>query len=303
MKKVLITGSTGMLGSDLIRTFNAAPQYDIYGLSRTYSPLLAESKQYIIDLAEPSQISRIDISPDVIIHTAAITDLNFCENNPRLAELVNSEATGHLAGIAGKHTLFIYISTDSIFDGKEGGYNESDLPNPLNIYARSKLEGEKSILRQNKGMTTILRTNIYGFHVPMKNSLAEWAYREWSYGKKICGFSDIIFNAVFTYQLATIIKFMIDEGIGEQILNVGSNTAISKYAFLKKFREILGFADSFLEGSLSDRYPAKIERPRNTSLNTSLLSKYCSVPDFESGIREWINHANACGLLNKEVYK
>jgi dTDP-4-dehydrorhamnose reductase len=291
MKKILITGSTGMLGSDLVKGFLALEQYEVYGLGRSVSPLMPLANQFVTDLALPFDTAIIDITPDVIIHTAALTDLNVCEQNPALADQIHSVASRSLAKLSGKNTLFIYISSDSIFNGEKGMYSETDAPDPLNVYALSKLKGEHAVLHENKGLTTIIRTNIYGFHLPMKNSLAEWAYREWAAGKKIYGFTDIIFNAVFTSQLVAIIHFLIDHHAVFPVLNVGSDTAISKYDFLEKFGQALRIDSNLLKPALSSDVPSTIARPKNTSLDTSLLSSFYRVPDFASGIQQWLEQA------------
>ncbi len=289
MKRVLVTGSTGMLGKDLIRIFNADTNYDVFGLSRGASNDLPNSKQFHIDLALPFSLDSITTEPDIIIHTAALTDLGLCEQKPQLAEQVHVEASRILAGKLSKSGKFIYISTDSVFDGIRGNYSERDSPNPLNTYAFTKLKGELGVKDENKGATTIVRTNIYGFHIPLKASLAEWAYKEWKDGKKISGFSDTIFNAVHTQQLATIVKFMVDNEVDYPVVNIGSDEAVSKYDFLEKFRVALGVSEDLLKVALSTDYPSAIQRPLNTSLDTTLLSTFYKVPSFENGIRQWIS--------------
>jgi dTDP-4-dehydrorhamnose reductase len=297
MKKVLITGATGMLGSDFVRLLKANEQYDVYGAGRSVSKYLPLDKQFIVDFSNPMKIKDLPISPDVIIHTAALTDLNACERNPKLAHKIHVESSYELAKLCKKDTFFFYISTDSVFDGVKGSYSENDTPNPLNVYAQSKLKGENAVMEENQGLTTIVRTNIYGFNLPLKNSLAEWAYHGWSVGNTIPGFSDIFFNAVFTGQLVSTIKILMESNLKYRILNIGSNTVISKYDFLEKFRRALGVKINLLKPALSSDFLSPISRPKNTSLDISLLSDFCQPPDFDSGIKEWINLATSTGLL------
>lgn len=289
MKRILITGVTGMLGSDLARMFSSMGKYEVFGLGRSISSAIPKANQFIVDLKETDQIERLNFIPDIIIHTAAITDLNLCEKDPEMANQVHVEASRALASLCGKQSIFFYISTDSVFDGTKGNYSESDIPSPLNVYAKSKLRGEYEVQKLVGDRAIILRTNIYGFHLPLKNSMAEWAYKEWMLGKTISGFTDTIFNAVYTHQLAEIIGRIIDSNILYPVINIGSNEAISKFDFLEKFRKKLNIDKALLKPALSTSFPSAIMRPKNTSLNTTLLSTFYSVPDFETGISNWIN--------------
>jgi dTDP-4-dehydrorhamnose reductase len=298
MKKILITGSTGMLGSDLIKTFSADTGYEVYGLSRTPSPLLPDNRQYHVDLAQPGVVDRIKNLPDTIVHCAAITDLSLCEENPTLADQVHVKATRDLTRRASPKARFFYISTDSVFDGTQGNYDESHPPHPLNAYALTKLGGERAAREENPKRTTIIRTNLYGFHRPLKNSLSEWAFREWKDGRKITGFSDLIFNAVYSGQLARIIKFLIDSRIYYPVLNIGSNEAISKFEFLNRFRKKLGIDQDLLTQAVSTDFPSTLPRPKDTSLRCSLLSTFLDAPTIDDGLQEWINCYNSIQYAN-----
>lgn len=293
MKKILITGSTGMLGSDCVQSFLNDDTCEVFGLSRRPNTMLDRAHQFGIDLSDPSSIRQINIRPDVIIHTAAITDLGLCERQPELAKRVHVDASAMLAGLLKKDGQLIYISTDSVFDGVKGDYSEKDEPNPLNAYARTKFWGEDAVRQPNAGTTTVIRTNIYGLHNPPGNSLAEWAIREWRAGKPISGFSDILFNAVFTRQLAVVIKYLIDQRIKFPILNVASDKPISKYSFLDALRDALSIAPGLLVPASSDDFPSVVKRPKNTSLQTALLATFHKVPTLDAGIRELVNFARS----------
>ncbi len=298
MKKVLVTGSTGMLGSQMIREFVKDKRYEVYGLGRSTDPVLPKSSQIIIDLSAPFDWKNFSFRPDIIIHTAAITNLAYCESNPASARMVHVESTGALAKLLNKEGQFIYISTDSVFDGVKGNYTELDIPNPINVYARTKLEGEKSALQENHGKTLIIRTNIYGIHIPLRNSLVEWAIKEWQSGKSITGYSDVIFNAIFTGQLAGITKHIVDNDHNFQLLNVASSSYISKYTFLQTLLNFLKFESQLVVSAKSNDTSTSIQRPANTSLNTSLLATFQNVPTLEMGIKDLINFMQAEGVLD-----
>jgi dTDP-4-dehydrorhamnose reductase len=286
MKNILITGSTGMLGGALIRSFLPDKRYVLTGMGRSYTNLLSNREQVIIDFSNPERIKNLRWDYDIVIHTAALTDLALCENNPELATRVHVESTGQLAKKMSNGGMFFYISTDSVFDGTRGWYSEDDPTQPLNVYAKTKLQGEQASL-ECAGTTSVVRTNIFGFHDTLKNSLAEWAFNEWSMGKKISGYTDVVFNPVYTGELAVIIKRLVDDHLHYPVINVGSPEAISKFQFLDSLRRKLDFDEALISPSVSNQNNS-IKRPLNTSLDTRLLEQFYSPWSISQGLDHWI---------------
>ncbi len=134
--KLLVTGATGQIGWQLLRTL--APLGDVIALSR------AE-----LDLADPDQAARLvrEIQPDVLLNAAAYTAVDKAESEAEVANTINSLAPGAMAQeLARSGGLMVHYSTDYVFDGiKAGPYTEDDATNPLNAYGRSKLAGEQAI--------------------------------------------------------------------------------------------------------------------------------------------------------------
>ena len=155
MKRVLITGSSGMLGTDLCQELRKS--YKVMGID------LAEA-----DITKKSEIEAAikKASPDIIIHTAGMTDVDGCELDPEKAYKVNSDGTKNVAlACKAAGAILIYISTDFVFDGKKKNpYKETDRARPLGVYADSKLKGEEAVKKTLK-KHLILRTSwLYGKH-------------------------------------------------------------------------------------------------------------------------------------------
>ncbi len=158
MSRLLVTGSTGMLGREVAEAAVAA-RHDVTGLST--------SEAEPCDLTDPAAVRRFveRARPDLIIHCAAWTAVDDCESDPGRAFAVNAEGTTNLATVAddlGVH--IVHVSTDYVFDGtKDGPYVETDPTNPLSVYGRSKLAAEQ-VLRPDH---TIVRTSwVCGLHGP-----------------------------------------------------------------------------------------------------------------------------------------
>jgi dTDP-4-dehydrorhamnose reductase len=270
MMKVLVTGHTGMLGKEIVNVLLKVKGLELVGISRHSIEALPyqQIEQDFYNLDSTNSILN-KIKPDVIIHAAALVNLKSCEENLHLADAIHVETTRILSSYYPKKTRFIYISTDSVFDGEKGNYTESDLPSPLNYYSKSKLEGEKVALRYNSN-SVVLRTNIYGTHSPSGNSLLEWALNELKGKNDIVGFSDVIFNPLSTKQCAEIINYFICHPFSG-ILNLGVKKGISKYDFLCKVCDIWNFDQSLIKKGLCSDLNLKPVRPLNTTLELSKL--------------------------------
>jgi dTDP-4-dehydrorhamnose reductase len=149
--RILITGADGQLGHELQRVLRRHTL--VLGIWPEFDLLKPESRSVIVAAR-----------PDVVIHTAAFTDVEGAEREPDLAMTVNGEGTGRIAGAAAETgARLIYVSTDYVFDGTKGiPYEETDPPHPLNVYGRSKLEGERQALAMCPD-TVVVRTSwLYG---------------------------------------------------------------------------------------------------------------------------------------------
>lgn len=272
---------------------------DVYATSRTSCEMVAEDHEYLGDICEEGFIEAIAarIYPDVIVHTAAFVNLNFCEENKELTQQLHVNVPAKLATTFSE-ARFIYISTDSVFNGVDGLYNEEDKPAPLNNYAMTKYHGEQEVEAHSKH-PLILRLNIYGSKNKTANSLAEWALRELKNSREINGFSDVFFNPLYIYQVADIIyDFITIHKNEEGIFHLGSEEKVSKYAFLQQLAKTFGLDDSLVKEGLMSDMKSVLARPFNTTLDTGKYEnlagrKYLlkqGLEDFKNNF-ETLNHS------------
>ncbi|MBC8588314.1 SDR family oxidoreductase [Paratissierella segnis] len=289
MNKVLITGSNGMLGKALVEIFSKDRSFSLFGINRS-----ASNKQFIdnytCDLTDLKILRSIldEIKPDIIIHCAANVNLEYCEREKKYAYQLNAKSSEILASYNSDVTKFIYISTDSVFDGIVGDYTEGSETNPLNYYAFTKLEGEKLITQSNPN-AIIIRTNIYGFHTETGNSLVEWGLKNLIAGRGITGFYDVIFNPVYTKQLAEVCYELIISNY-KGLVNVGSYKNISKYDFLIKLADYFKLDSNLVKkGSIDNMMNFKVKRSKNTTLNTQYIKELVNVDlSIDTGFKELV---------------
>jgi len=180
--KILITGSNGLLGQKLVAALRHDPEVHLIATSRgaDRTPLPLGPNYHPMDITVQADVDAVFAAtvPDVVIHTAAMTNVDACELDPAACQLQNVTATEHLVNAAERHgSHFIFLSTDFIFDGANGPYKEDDEPAPLSIYGHSKLDGERMVMNSGLAKWAIARTIIvYGIAEGLSRSnVVLWA--------------------------------------------------------------------------------------------------------------------------------
>jgi dTDP-4-dehydrorhamnose reductase len=240
-----------------------------------------------MDLSQPGVGEKIiaQYIPDVLVHCAALANVDACDLQPELAERMNALLPGELAMAAEKSDVhMMHISTDAIFDGRKGNYREDDEPNPLSNYAHTKLEGEKAVLQACPD-AIIARVNFFGWSMSGRRSLAEWFVSNLTAGRFVNGFTDILFCPLEVTQLCEFLQMMLEKEL-KGLYHVVSSESISKYAFGVKLAEAFHLDSKLIKpvswkdgGLLAARSPL-------LTLDTSKLEKALGVtmPGIQKGI-------------------
>jgi len=301
IKKVLITGSSGMLGGAIFDLFLSNDEmFDVLGIDKV-TPRIDNGFHVKINLIDFKQLQSIlnDFKPDIIIHCAAIVNVDCCETDKKSADLLHIEVTKILGSYNAKKSRLIYISTDAVFDGVNGNYRENDKPHPLNYYAKSKWRGETEALNSCEN-NLVVRTNIYGYKNPPGNSLAEWAIHEAKNKKMISGFSDVYFNPLYVKQLARVIKHLIIRS-ENGVIHAGTREAVTKFEFLMELYRRFGFPANRIKPISIDEIEFKGARPKNTTLNVNRLKEITGdAPSIYNGLDEFVNDYKKDGRMNHD---
>ncbi len=147
MKKLLVTGASGFLGWNVFK--EQSEDWRLIGTWNQHKDgLRPGAENYQLDLLEKDAVWKClkEINPDALVHLAACSDTNFCEENPEKSRALNVEATATLAEMcADRHVHFLFTSSEQVFDGKKEAYREEDEAAPQNEYGRQKLEAEQLV--------------------------------------------------------------------------------------------------------------------------------------------------------------
>jgi dTDP-4-dehydrorhamnose reductase len=270
--KLLITGAGGLLGNRLAELATEAGHI-VYSLD--YSHPSAHGNALLVDIGDEFAIRKTltETTPDVVIHTASITDVDLCETNPQLAMRVNGEATGFLSAACretGSH--LIYVSTDYVFDGTRGQYSEEDKPTPINTYGRSKLLGEEEMTRHGS-QGCITRTSVlYGWGRPSRPNFATWVHSKLAANEQIKVVTDQFASPTLNTHLAKMLLEVAERRI-QGILHVAGSTRISRYEFAVMLAKQFGFNENLLTPVQAEATGWKARRPLDSSLNVSKAQK------------------------------
>ena len=236
-QKVFITGAGGMLGKAVYEVFS--DEYEVIATDID----LNEKWLEFMDVRDYNQcLKKISgFKPDMILHLAALTDLEYCENNPDDAWLTNALGTENIALISKKTgALMVYIGTAGIFDGKKEFYNDFDEPNPLSIYGKSKLHGEK-ILPALLDRFFIFRAGwMIGGGQEKDKKFINKIYKQIKSGKKeLFVVDDKLGTPTYTYDFARNMLRVVESGT-YGLYNMVCNGSCSRYEVVEEFLKCLG---------------------------------------------------------------
>ena len=242
MSRILITGAFGQLGTSLR---NILSDQSILATGRMV-PVEEKDGCAELDIIEPNQVRETIASyqPDVIVHLAAMTDVEGCEQHPEQAFDVNVRGTENLLdNFSGR---FIYISTDYVFDGSMGPYGEEDEVNPISVYGRTKLYGE-DLVQQSDANWVILRSNVvFSFQERTKASFMDWVVDSLKNRQSITVVDDQWNNPTWTVDLVRIISRVMDHKI-QGLYHYGGRDLLNRFEFAEMIAETFKLDRTLIE--------------------------------------------------------
>ncbi len=286
MATVVITGAAGMLGSALVDQF--ADSHDVIATDLAVGVERQGVRWLLCDLDDDVALRHLVTSerPDLVVHAAALVNVDLCERHPSTAQRVHVGATDTLSQLLSRWGgALIYISTDSVFDGgKAGAYVESDRPAPTNTYARTKLEGEAACLNLASG--TVLRTNIFGWTRSGRLSFAEWVLMGLADESDLGMFRDVSFTPINVTHLAAIVDEVFQQRLFG-LYHAAGSMCLTKYEFALLVADVFGLSSKSVRAVDIDDAGLVADRPKNMALSSARLSSLLQrpLPSADDGIR------------------
>ncbi|MCX6170465.1 MAG: dTDP-4-dehydrorhamnose reductase [Ignavibacteriales bacterium] len=269
-KRILIIGSNGMLGQRLAEFFRSDDKIELLCASVENESLIPEVNYKQLDIRQKNEVREIILNffPDFVINTAAYTNVDKSETDKETAWKINvngPENIAHYCWTIDAH--LIHLSTDYIFDGKNGPYTEVDKPCPISYYGRTKLASENSI-RTSGVRFTIIRTNIlYGAAKFGRNDFVKWVLTSLSSGQTIRIVTDQIGNPTYIDDIVSAIN-KVTEFKMEGIYNIGGIEMLSRFDFTQRIAGYFNLDKKLILPILTKDLNQPAHRPLKSGLIT-----------------------------------
>jgi dTDP-4-dehydrorhamnose reductase len=285
---LLITGASGFLGQNV--RMQAGNRFNVVGTYNETPIRIPNGRVIKLDLTQPTSIDRvIRVDPDLIVHCAAETDVDYCEIHPEAAFRTNVVATSHVAEAAREtDAMLVQISTDAVFKGERGNYSERDKPDPVNIYGETKLEAEGRALSTHR-RTAVVRTNIFGWSASGDSTLAEWMLKKLRSGSELPAIEDARFSPILANELANIAFELYDIDYSGHI-HVAANDALSKLEFARLLADEYGFEKKLIKPIELSELDFTASRGKDLSLNVERAESVLDrpLPTVDQGISTFV---------------
>ncbi|MEL1226792.1 MAG: dTDP-4-dehydrorhamnose reductase [Candidatus Neomarinimicrobiota bacterium] len=265
--RILITGAFGQLGHTLQSILSKKSNYELICTGRKI-----KKGQEGIPLDIRNQVALKELinttAPDILINLAAMTNVDACELNPKLAGEINVAGLEHICdSFQGK---IIHLSTDYVFDGTSGPYKEDDPLNPISIYGKTKLASEHILLEKDIKNLVIRGNVLYDYSPHTSASFLNWVVSSLKGNQEIKVVEDQFNNPTWTRSMCDIIKLSIENDL-EGIIHWGDSVHISRFEFAKLIAKKFSLNESLIKPVLTSELNQPARRPLQSGLSTKKL--------------------------------
>ncbi|QIR39645.1 NAD(P)-dependent oxidoreductase [Tolypothrix sp. PCC 7910] len=268
MKKLLVTGASGFLGWHICQ--QAKPEWEVYGTYFANHLEIGDIETLKVNLTDLQELKQIfnDIKPDAVIHTAALSQPNFCQNHPQESYAINVTASCNIAGLCADYAIpCAFTSTDLVFDGLNAPYQETDSVNPLSIYGEQKVQAEIGMLERYPHTAVCRMPLMFGMATPTAKSFMQQFIETLQAGKELSLFIDEFRTPVSGKTAAQGLLLALEKVQG--LIHLGGKERISRYDFMRQLVEVFEIPNAKLKGCRQEDIKMAAPRPKDVSLNSS----------------------------------
>jgi dTDP-4-dehydrorhamnose reductase len=275
LRTVCVTGGNGLLGTKL--TELAGLSFRVVSSDLQDGPSVEQPNLTYVraDITDPAQIDSLlrRSKPEAVFHTAAFTDVDGCETRREAAWAVNVTGTENLAAACRRYGVrLIHLSTDYVFDGIAGPYSETDAPNPVSHYGRTKLESER-VVQSLLPDALIARTMVlYGFSAGARPNFVTWLVAALKSGTAARIVTDQFGNPTLADDLARALLLLFERR-ASGIIHAAGGEWLNRFDFALKTAEVFGLDASLISPTTSDAFKQPAPRPLRSGLRTDKIER------------------------------
>jgi len=270
--RLLIIGASGFLGHALCDM--PSDEWVRVAASRN-----GQEDHRVVDLTEPDQVLAVveDVEPKWVINTAAMTSVDGCEHDPKLARAVHVGGTRNLVRACEQTGCgLVNLSTNYVFDGKDGPYGEQDSARPANVYGQTKLEGETIVLNANCPGIVVRTAVLYGFHPGCRPNFVTWAISALAQGEAIRVVTDEWANPTLVDELAQFILSLCRTDF-QGVVHFAGADFLTRFAMVRQICTVFGFDSGLVTPITSAEFGQPAERPLRAGLKMDLAKTLCDI--------------------------
>jgi dTDP-4-dehydrorhamnose reductase len=268
MRRLLLTGASGFLGWNICSEPQTA--WKITGAVHTRDVAILGVPSIKVDLSNEQAIRDLwdEVKPQAVIHAAAQSNPNYCEQHPEETEKINVDAAVLLADLCSTRNLpFVFTSTDLVFDGRKGNYTEDDPVNPLNRYGDQKARAEEEILKVYPEATICRLPLMFGYGGPFAGSFMQPFLQRMKAGEELALFYDEYRSAVGGRCASQGLLLALEHFHGTY--HLGGRERLSRYDFGLMMKEVFDLPNAIIRGISQSDIIMPAERPADVSLDSS----------------------------------
>lgn len=270
---ILVTGGSGFLGRHVATELGKAHNVLATYASRKVNILRCKTER--MNFLHPSTLSRAlsEFEPEAVVHCAAHANAAFCESSPETATAVNATGTEALMkALPSKDVLFIYISTDMVFDGTAAPYREDDETHPLSHYGKTKRRGEQAVQKYWNNHIILRPALMYGKAVSSTHgSFLQWLEGQFQGDGPVKLFSDEYRTPVYVMDVVMAVRKLIQTRGRHRIYHVGGPERTTRVEFGRRFAEFRGYDPGLIEEVPLDAMDTGYARPKDISLDSGRI--------------------------------
>jgi len=288
-QKVLVIGANGLLGQKIVETF--LDDFEVHGIGRKNKPSLEFDKfnYTVCDITNREQILELvrTFEPHFIVNSAAYTNVDGCEDEKEDCWKINVVGVENLAKAAKRFGIHVvHISTDYVFDGVEGNYDEESRPKPLGYYGRTKLAAENALISSGIDCAIVRTMVLFGMGIDLNHNFVTWIIEKLTNGESINIVDDQFGHPTLVDDLAKAILKIVDlKKTG--IYNIAGSECMSRFELAQKIAEVFDLNSALIHSIKTKDLNQKAPRPLNSSfdLNKTLKEIGFQLSDVEKGLQ------------------
>ena len=275
--RLLITGSNGLLGNKLLAAVDSRPE--IEGVAASRAPAanseLGPFRYAQLDVTDCDAVRDVIVAtaPQVVIHTAAMTDVDGCERDPELAFAVNVRGTEYVAqACAEAGAMLVHLSTEYVFDGHAGPYVETDPPSPISVYGRTKLESERVVAATCSRWAVARTTVLFGYAAGVRPNFVLWLLDRLASREPTRVVADQVGSPTLADNLAEMV-LALAHGPAQGVYHTVGASRLGRYEFAQLVAEVFDLDPGFIEPITTAELRQPAPRPLKAGLRTDRLRR------------------------------